>query len=316
MGCYLPLNYEAINVMAGTNAPSGVKAYNNKTFAYWERALFQRAASVFTFDLPEEWQGKVKDFFVYCLFRFGFICVSENDKFGRFFQPCTFSGYNFYYQPTRALISNPEYNAELLIGKECELLKLTPDYMGIWDIVFRFAEQLSELDNAINMSIINNKFAYILGAKTKSAAQALKAIFDKIQRGEPLVVYDRRIVDSEDNRESESPFQFLERRNLKESYLTDQQLQDLNTILNQFDCEVGIPTIPYEKKERMVTDEATSRVIDAVSRVTVWNETIQGSIKEIKKLYPDITLDISLRYPDMMKGGNTDELGENNADRV
>ena len=298
MGCYYPVNYNCINAMAGTYSPSSVKAYNNYSFAYWERSLFQRAASVFKFDLPEEWSGKIHDFFVYCLYRFGFVAVSYNDRYGYFFQPCTLNGFDFYYQPTRALIANPDYNADLKIGSECELLKLTPDYLGIWDIISFYAERLSSLDNAINMSIINSKTPFILGAKTKSAAQALKKVLDKINKGEPAVVYDSRIMDSEENRNSESPFQFIERKNIKDAYLTTDQLQDFNTILQQFDCEIGIPTLPYQKKERMVTSEAESRIIDAISRVTVWKKTLEGSLEEVKALYPELQISFEMRYPE------------------
>lgn len=301
---YFPVGYNYINAMAGTYSPSSVKAFNNYSFAYWERSLFQRAASVFVFNVPCAWDGKIKDFLIYCLYRFGYVAISYNDKYGYFFQPCTLNGkFSFYYQPTSVLIDNPDYNAELQIGSDCELLKLTPDYIGIWDIISYYAERLSSLDNAINMSIINSKTPFILGAKTKSAAQALKKILDKLNKGEPAVIYDSRIMDSEDNRNSESPFQFIERKNIKDAYLTTDQLKDLNTILNDFDCEIGIPTIPYEKKERMVKSEAKSRVIDAVSRVTVWKETLDGSLKEVKKLYPELDLTIDMRYPDILEGG-------------
>ena len=30
------------------------------------------------------------------------------------------------------------------------------------------------------------------------------------------------------------------------------KLRDIQTVLNSFDNEIGIPTVPYEKKERMV----------------------------------------------------------------
>lgn len=309
MGCYQPLNYEAINAMAGSYSPSSVKAFNNETFAYWERSLFQRAASVFEWNLPDEWSGKVKDFFLFCLYRFGFVAVSANDKYGVFFQPCTLSGFNFYYQPTRALIANPAYNAELEIGRECELLKLTPDYCGIWDIIAYYAEKLSTLDNAINMSLINSKMAYVLGAKTKSASQALKKVLDKINKGQPAVIYDSRIMDSEENRNSQSPFQFLERRNLKESYLTTDQLHDFETLLHNFDAEIGIPTLGIEKKERMVVSEAESRTIDAISRATVWEETIKGSIKEVNKLYPDLQIDIRMRWSGSGRKGAENVMG-------
>ena len=294
---YLPFNYEQINIAAGTYNPSPVKSYNNQTFKLWERALFQRATSVIESELPESWDGTIKDFFYYCLFRFGFVCIFDSAEYGLSFQPCTLSGYDFYYQPTRALIANPalKEGLKLEIGKECEILKLTPDFFGVWDIISYYAEKLSTLDNAINMSLINNKFAFILGARNKVAGQALKKMLDKINKGEPAVIYDMKLLN--DPTDKEEPFQVWERKSsLKESYLTTDQLKDFQTILNNFDNEVGIPTIPYEKKERMITDEAKSRQLDAQSRSTIWLECLQSSAERVKRLYPDITLNFSLRY--------------------
>ena len=291
---YTPLNYHQINVAAGSYTPSNDKNFNNKTFAFWERALFQRAQSVLDFEVPAEWDGKVKDFFLYCLFKYGFICISKNDEFGQFFQPCTLSGFDFYYQPTKAIIANPIYNEELEIDKQCALLKLTPDYMGAWDIIWYTAEKLSILDNAINMSLINNKFAFFLGARNKGAGQALKKMLDLVNQGEPAVVYDMKLLN--DPTDKEMPFQQWQRDNLKNSYLTTDQLMDFQTLINNFDAEVGIPTIPYQKKERMVTDEATARTFDAKARSITWFNTLTSSIEEIKKLYPDINLSVKLHY--------------------
>lgn len=311
---YTPLNYQQVNIAAGSYTPSSVKSYNNKTFAFWERALFQRAQSVLDFTVPKEWDGKVKDFFLYCLFKYGFIAISENDKFGQFFQPCTLSGFDFYYQPTKAIIANPMYSAELEIGKEVELLKLTPDYMGAWDIIWYYAEKLSILDNAINMSLINNKFAFFLGARNKGAGQALKKMLDLVNQGEPAVVYDMKLLN--DPTDKEMPFQQWQRDNLKNSYLTTDQLMDFQTLLNNFDAEIGIPTIPYQKKERMVTDEANARAYDAKARSITWFNTLTSSIEEIKKLYPSLDLSVVLHYDETegtpedidIKGGVVDGI--------
>ena len=302
---YVPLNYWQINAAAGTYNPSMVKSINNKTFAFWERSLFQRACSVLEFELPTEWDGNVKDFFYYCLFKYGFIAISKNEQFGQFFQPCTLSGYDFYYQPTEAVISNPLYNERLVIGEQCELLKLTPDYMGVWDIISYYAEKLSILDNAINMSLINNKFTFFLGARNKTAGEALKKMIDKSNRGEPAIIYDLKLLN--DPTDKDIPFQTWERKDLKSSYLTTDQLMDFQTLLNNFDTEIGIPVLPYQKKERMVTSEAESKIIDATSRSIVWYETLKASTDRVKILYPDITLSVSLRYdPDEYKGGVED----------
>ena len=293
---YIPFNYEQINTAAGTFNPSPVKSFNNKTFAFWERALFQRATSVIKSELPTDWDGTIKDFFYWSLFRFGFVAIFDSAEFGLSFQPCNLKGYDFYYQPTGAIIANPllKESLDLKIGEQCEILKLTPDFRGVWDIISYYAEKLSTLDNAINMSLINNKFAFIMGARNKVAGQALKKMLDKVNKGEPAVIYDMKLLN--DPTDKVEPFQIWERKNLKESYLTTDQLKDFQTILNNFDCEIGIPTIPYEKKERMVTEEATSRQLDAQSRSTIWLECLQSSAKRVKKLYPDITLNFELRY--------------------
>lgn len=281
---YLPLNYDQINLAAGHYSPSMVKSYNNATFAFWQRALFQRACSCIIIDgYPESWDESVKNFMYYCLFKFGFGVFAESAEFGQYFQPCDLNGINFYYQPTEAIVSNPKLSITLTLGEDAQLIKLTPDYMGIFDIIDYYAEKLSVLDNAINMSLINNKFAFILGAKTRGAAEALKKMMDKINKGEPAVIYDMRIQNDGDSKTE--PWQMWERKNLKESYLTTDQLRDFQTILNNFDCEIGIPTIPYEKKERMVSSEAESRVVDATSRSKIWLDTLNGSFEKVNKMF-------------------------------
>lgn len=294
---YTPLNYEQVNIAAGSYTPSSVKSYNNKTFAFWERALFQRAQSVLDFQLPSNWDGGIKDFFLYCLFKFGFVVVSQSDDLGYYFQPCTLSGYDFYYQPTKAIIANPMLSTEIKIGSddpEGGLLKLTPDFMGAWDVIWYYAEKLSILDGAINTSLINNKFAFFLGARNKTAGQALKKMLDLVNQGEPAVVYNMKLLN--DPNDKEMPFQQWQRDNLKNSYLTTDQLMDFQTLLNNFDAEIGIPTIPYQKKERMVTQEAVSRSYDAKARSVTWFNTLTTSIDKIKSIYPDIELSVRLHY--------------------
>ena len=309
---YYPLNYDQISTLAGMTSPSAVKSYNNKTFAFWCRALLQRASSTIIFDLPREWQGGIRDFFIYCLFVRGYVAISYNDRFGFYFQPCGLTGFDFYYQPTTAVISNPAYQAELQIGKECEILKLTPDYYGAYDVIEYYAEKLSLLDNAINMSLINNKFAFMFAAKNKAAGAGLKKMLDLINEGEPAVIWDMKI--SNDPTDKDVPFQELRRDHLKDSYLTTDQLQDFQTIINNFDAEVGIPSLPYYKKERLVADEAVSRRIDAQARSIVWFDTLQSSLEDVRALYPQARdIKVSMRYD--LEGGGEDEQGETNPDR-
>lgn len=307
---YIPFNYEQINTAAGLYNPSPVKAYNNYSFAFWERALFQRALSVLEIDLPEEWNGSIKDLFNYCLYKFGYVAVFNRDEYGTIFQPCGLSGYDLFYRPTRALISNPALNGslDLEIGRECEILKLTPDYMGIWDIITYYAAKLSELDCAIDISLVNNKFAFLIAAKNKPAASAIKKMLDKINSGQPAVVYDVKV--HPDDLADGEPWSVWERGNLKESYLTTDQLADFRTLLHNFDTEVGIKTIPIEKKERMITDEATSLQADTVSRSSVWLETFNESAIAVNEMFG---LNIRARRNEEVADN---ELKQDNSDRT
>lgn len=79
-------------------------------------------------------------------------------------------------------------------------------------------------------------------------------------------------------------------------------MKDFQTILNNFDCEIGIPTIPYEKKERLVASEAESRFIDAMSRATIWLDSLKSSITKVNNMF-NLNIDVELRY----REGDTDE---------
>lgn len=314
---YCPYNYTEINCFDGHFSPSMVKSMNNASFAFWQRSLFQRACSTLDFTLPEEWEGNTRDFFYYCLFRFGYIGIFYLPEIGFTFQPVTLKGKGWYYQYTGAVVSNPNLPEgvpqDFIIGKDIEILKLTPDYMGIWDIISYYAEKLATMDNAINMSIINNKLAYILGAKTKAAAEALKKVLDKINSGEPSVVVDYLLAN--DMKDKEMPFQFLERSSLKNNYILSDQLTDFQSILNAFDAEIGIPSLPYQnKKERMISDEATMKTIDGAARMITWKSTLESSLKVINEHFGNYgKISVKFRYdPEEMQHDNIKEGDANN----
>ena len=283
---YVPYSAEQINMVQGGYTPSCIKAFNNKAFAFWQRALTQRAGSVIDFNLPDVWTGTVKDFFYYIMLRFGYCAVYEDESRGLVFQPASLYGFDFYYQPVKCIVSNPAYKAskELVIGEDCEVLKLQPDFIGTWDTISYFAEKLALLDNALNISLINNKYSFMLGAKNKATGEALKKMLDKINSGEPAIIFDRKLTN--DPNDKSEPWQFWNRGNLKESYLTTDQLRDFQTIMNAFDNEIGIPNLgSVEKKERMITDEANARKADAISRSQLWVKTFNQSAILVNKKY-------------------------------
>ena len=319
---YIPFNYEHINCAAGHYMPSQVKAYNNAAFMLWQRALFQRACSSIKIELPKEWMRHL-DLMYFCLFKIGYVGMGKDADLGKWFNPVSISGYNFYYEPTKCILANPaiknpgESGREYIINqpdRNAELLKLTPDYRGIWDVITYYAEKLASLDVAINTAIINTKFAYIVGAKNKAAAQVLKTLFDKVNSGQPAVFFDTKLAN--DGTDQEEPWQSLFRDNLKQSYIITDLLQDFQTVINDFDTEIGIPTLPYQKKERMVVDEAQSKQIDAQSRSIIWYEELKRTAdlcNEFMGFTPGDDIRVTLRYKEEEVKDNG--YSEDNPDR-
>ena len=312
---YQPLNYDQINQIEGFIQPSMLKYCNSVTYAYWQRSLFQRAISTIDFkNLPETWEASVRDFFYWCIFAYGYVGVFDHEEFGLSFQPGALKGFDFYYQPTEFIVANPKLrgmSGRFKIHEDCELIKLSPDYRGIWDVICYYAMLLSALDSGINMSIVNNKFAWLLGAKNKAAAEALKKALDKINSGEPAVILDSSLLLQQDPSSKEEPYTFLERSNLKQSYLTTDQLMDRETLLQNFDAEIGIKSLPYNKKERLVTAEAESREQDSTARLTVWKATLDSSLELVNKMFK-LNIKAELRYEE---GGEDLGTVENDTDR-
>ena len=306
---YTPINYNKIRNINACYTPQHRKYLNTAVYDFWQRSLFQRACSTIILNVPDSWGGSVTDFLYWCLMRFGYVAVFETDELGTVFNPASLSGYNFYYQPSRAIIANPALkdSLDLEIGTNCELLKLTPDYFGIFDIINIHAEKLALMDSSINMSIANNKFAFLIGSKNKAASEALKKMFDQIQRGELAVFFDKKLADDGVGAAKNEPWQFLDRPNLSGSYITDKQLQDFQAIINSFDAEIGIKTLPYSKKERMVTGEAESREMDSTARIAVWKDCLDRSMEKINAMF-NLSLSCELRY-DMEndEGGEADD---------
>ncbi len=302
------LDYSDMNWIEGHYNPSSKKYLNNDTYNYWFRALFERACSTMEFTLPEDWRGSVKDFFYYALFMKGFLMVTDLPEYGKIFQPVNFgAGRDIFYQPTSVIMTNPYFentklqDREFTIHKDCELIKLTPTYEGIFPIISYYAEELSFLKSDVDMATVNAKLAFILGAKTKGAGEAIKKIIDKINMGDIAAVYDQRLTNSPDDKDI--PLQFLDLSNIafKSVDSIEKLLQDVATTMNAFDTEIGIPTMPYQKKERMVVSEAESKVADATSRSIVWYNTLKDSIDIVNKKY-DMDISVKLRFdPDDMR---------------
>ena len=308
---YIPMNYDTINLLEGTLNPSSDKYINNHSYNMWFRSLFQRTISNIEIqNMPDNWKGDAKSYIYYVLFSRGFGAVAKNDEYGIFFQHCALSGIGFYYQPTKAIITNPllTTSEEYEIGKDCEIVKLTPDYRGVFDIIDNYARKLALLETSIEVNLINSKTPHILGGKTKGVVNALKKIVDKANTGQSAIFYDSRIASNEKDVE---PFQHVDLFD-KNKYIVTDLLGDFRTLINNFDAEIGIKNVNYEKKERLLSDEVNANNGDSIARCLLWVETLNNSFEKVNKMFSlNLKAEIRLNDEDL-----TNESSENNTNRL
>ena len=282
-------SYEFINQYEGTRTPHGTVEFDLST-GYFFRSLYQRALSVINFTMPKEWN---KNYFKNVLFGLGYIAIIDTAEYGIIPQMCTISGYGIYRQPTRILVSQPLVQFDGRRGDRCELVRLTPDFLGITDIIEHYALMLSQCFTSVNVSVVNSRLGMMAYAKNKQASETLKVIAEKLSSGDPLIVVDKQVKADIDGNDPIFKTAFDPAKN----YITDKLLTDMETIIKDFDREIGIPSLD-DKRERRIELEVNTMIADTGSRVLTWSECLKESIAEVKEVFPELELDFSTRIGD------------------
>lgn len=277
----IPMDYSEINLYQGTRAPTG-EVLRSQAGAYFWRCLYHRLISTIDFRLPDTWE---KNYFKNVLFGLGFIGVIPTAQYGVIPQFCTLTGYGIYRQPLDLRVASPLIQYSGRIGQECELIRLTPDYIGVCDIVDHYADRLANLYGALGMAIENSKLATLFFPHNQAAAQAVKGLMERISSGEARVYADKLLKEDIAGQED---FTILT-TNAKENYIVDQILTDMQAVVSEFDREIGIPTIPG-KKERYTSDEISAVTSDSAARLSLWSECLDETITRVNTMFPELQL--------------------------
>lgn len=292
----IPAMYDYINVQNSKTSPSTVHCKNTGLVFYFQRYLLQKAMSLFKWEIPETWN---KSYFLYVLYCWGYICIVNTDKFGVIPQGCGLSGYDVFYQPTHALITNPLIRGTLnpRIGTQCEIIKLQPDYGGIMDLVSYYADMMALCAESVGVNLVNSHLSYVFTANSKSAAESFKKLYDKIASGEPCAVIDKNLYKDDGGRSWESFEQ-----NLKQTYIAGDVLSDMRKIEAMFDTDIGIPNANTDKAERLITDEVNANNIETISKCAMWLEAIRESVEKVNRMF-NLNISVNWRFPINMEGG-------------
>lgn len=288
------------------------KSFSTDALNYWERSFFQRCRSIIEFDgLPAAGAGQIGwdyDAFMYQLFRMGYAVVFRSKKYGMVVQPGTPTGYGLQYQPRGMNITTQFFNfgRPLEIGTECGVIKLTPDYRGIWDIITKYAVEMQQAEVAIRQSALNARFAYGAFAKDDKQKRSLELLFQRLANGEPGIIVNtelKRPMDakSTDGGAYELPIMQID-RDLSKNFILPELMEFRRTILMDFYRELGIKVQP-DKKERLNVNESQSADAETFNRREVWRICLEKSIDEVNRMYgTDITFKIN--QPDMDEGSD------------
>lgn len=285
------------------NAPPYLNNAPNASMDYWTRSLFQRLTALIDFKgLPEKAPGQYgwdKDAFKYGLYMIGYLAVFRSAEYGIVPQPGRVTGFGLQYQPSGITIATPyfQFQRPLKIGVETELVKLTPDYTGVFDIITKYAAELKEIDTSIKSAARNSRLAYALVASSDKSAKTMQAIREKIINGDDVII-DERIMRDKANPDQAPWFQWD--RDLKSNYVLGDLLDARRTTLVDFYREIGVRMLD-DKKERMLTAEVDAGNEETFIRSEVWIETLKESCKKVNKMF-GTNIEPVLNRPDMPEG--------------
>lgn len=306
IGYGVPAMYDYLNANISPVTPSTMHVQGTGLHRYFQRYLLQKAISVFEWDMPKTWD---KNYFLYVLYCWGYLAIVNTDKFGPIPQGCGLKGYNVFYQPRQAVITNPLLRGirEPLIGTECALLRLQPDYGGIMDVVNYYASTLALSAETLMTNLLNSKLAYVFTAKNKSAAESFKKLYDLVASGEPAVVYDKTLLNADGTKAWEAFSQ-----DIRSTYIATDIISDMRKLEAQFDTVIGIPNANTDKRERLVTDEVNANNFETLSRASMWLEELQKGCAIAEEMF-NIQLSVNWRkLPDLTDGApaiDSDNVG-------
>ena len=281
-----PFFYDHINLYNSLSSPSDIHAYNTSLHTFFARYLFQRAMSVYEWKLPKEYNIH---YFQWVLWTFGFICLFNDKDYGQLCQQCTLEGYDIYYYPRNAIVTNPAFKKEkkLRIDKDCVVLNLMGNFTGICDLVNFYADMLAVLYESFGVNAIQAKNTDIYGCADKKTAEEMKKVTDLVMSGKPAVFTSKELFNDDGT---------LTAQQFKNSteYFGSELLDNIERILKNFDTEIGIPTAP-SKKERLISREISSSSYESQTRAEMWLENLKRECEKARALL-GIDIDVNFRY--------------------
>lgn len=308
-GVPVPTNYLEENWLNGHFSPSCIHARSTELVKFYMMQLMKDAMSVYEWEVPKTWS---KTFFLRVLYTWGYVVVFNTQEYGVIPMNGTAKGLNLYYEPREMLVQNfalkKTYN--LTRGKDCECIRILPDWQGVVTIAAHYADMIALAYEAAGYNLFNSKVGYVFGAETNAQAESFYKMFDKLSDGKPVVAVGKNLFNKETGEPLWMPFD----TNVGKNYITDKVLDAVQKLRSAFLTEIGVTSVTVEKKERLTNDEIAAANVEAQAQSALMDEILQDSIEAVNELFG---LDIKATRRENFAAQDTpdDKEGETNEHR-
>lgn len=281
-----------INQYESMQQPDMIHLTNTTDFHMFFRYFLQRVISGIIFDgFPESWDI---DFFNIVLFLKGNVTIIKSSQFDVIPQIAEPYGFNIFYEPTNMIVANPYLksidNKSYTIGKNCEVVRLAPDWEGVADLINAYAQRCALVWSTHDVASALAKIGYVFTAKNKSAAETYKVMFDKIMSGQLTAAINQSLFD----KDGKPLYQVFDNDVDKKFAVATQALQNIRDIKVQFDEEIGLVGVP-QKKERLIKAEIETQETNVMSKLILWVDTLNRCFKKVNALFPNINITAKMR---------------------
>lgn len=271
--------------------PSEVNAQFTIQTEFYKDILLNIAKGRFDIQCPEWWD---KDFMLDCLLLEGKFIVTESDKVGVAPFQGNISGTNMFLRGSQIEIVNP-----ILGNWMCERYKdavvvyLYDDrwFRSITNIISYYAQRLANIDCSIDVNLMNTRVPWIFNAENTKQAKEAKLIYKKVSEGQPAVFTKVRRSGDLD-REGGLDVSSLP---VKNNYVTDKLIEAKRAIISEYLTYLGINSVSYEKKERMVTSEVEMSQGESAYNIEYPKDNLKDCCDATNEMFPSTGLRITVK---------------------
>ena len=289
MSNYTPAAYGEIMGYNSQISPSTVHVKNTALARFFKRYLLQEAMSVFDWKMPEKWD---RAYFLYVLYLWGYIAIVNTNKFGVIPQHGGLGGVNVYYGPQFIIITNPllKQQYKLDINADCAVLRLQPDYCGLYDLVDYYGDIMALAAETAGVNLLNSRLSFVYGATNKASAESFKKLYDDIASGNPAAFVDKQLFD-EDGKLRVTLFN----QDVGGSFIVPELLDCLRTVRCMFLTDIGIPNVNVMKQSGVTDSEIAANDFETRAKCSLWLDELKKGCKIARDLFPGLELDVNWR---------------------